>query len=363
MIPKIICTAIAILLLPALLAAQWDESSYEEIQDLNTDLDAYMSYARITYDPADRHYLSNVAVQNIYKQKAIWRSAERKNELINDILSESLVKFIFVNYYLDNPNWVDWGFWNLETFYPSYTAYIDTSTDKTYGECMSFLKENWLASFAKCNSFNELVPAKKLEDNWISVNVRQGIHSNDDMYLINCAEDYINHWMSEHREWFTFFLPQGQYQLGDEQGWIFPKEFDAAVDSAQFIYFTPNYSFDFVPVAQVFADDGITYDTLSPTEFELVRINEGRLAEFESLEFGRYEFRVKPPYKIVDKYPNKLIIPKEAFGEDYMDKESTMFNKHAYDKVTVGNRQQLIYTKIERVVQPALTELDDDEKD
>lgn len=351
-----------IILMPVMLAAQWDESALEEMKDLNTDLDAYMEYARISFEPADRYYLSKVAVQNIYKQKAIWRSAEHKNELINDVLSESLVKFIFVNYYLDNPNWVDWGFWNLETFYPSYTAYIDSSTDKTYGECMSFVKDNWLASFAKCNSFNELVPAKKLEDNWISVNVRQGVHSVDDMYLIQCAEEYINHWMSEQKEWFTFFLPQGQYQIGDQHDWIFPKEFDASTDSAQFIYFTPNYSFDLIPVAQVFSDQGITYDTLSPTEFELVRINEGRLAVFDSLEFGRYEFRVKPPYKIVDKYPNKLIIPKEAFGKDYMDKESAMFNKHAYDRITVGNGQKYIYTKIEMVKQPTLSELEENGK-
>jgi len=346
-------------LIPVMASAEWKEISYQEMQDLNEDLDAYMTSARKSYSDADRYYISKLAVQNIYKQKAIWRSAREKNEMINDLLSESLVKFVFTHYYLDNPNWVDWGFWNLETFYPSYTAYIDSSTDMSYGECISFVKNNWLTGFSKCNSFNELVSAKNLEDNQLSIEIRGGVYSDEDKYVLNCAEDYMNHWMSEHKEWFTFFLPNGEYQLADEKGNLFPKEFDACSDSAQFIYFTPNYSFDLIPVAKVYSDDGITYDTLSPNDFELVRVNEGRLAQFESLEFGRYEFKVKPPYKIVDKFTSKLIIPKEAFGLDYMEKESTMFDKKAYDKVTIGNRQKMIYTKIERVVQPDLAKLDD----
>jgi len=357
---KILIIAFFTLLLPSLLLADWSEYNNQEMKDLSEDLDAYMSSAKAIYADADRFYISQLAVQNIYKQKAIWRSAFQKDELINDLFSESLVKFVFTHYYLNNPNWVDWGFWNLETFYPSYTAYIDTASDMTYGECISFVKNNWLTDFSKCNSFNELVSAKKLEDNPLALVVRMGLHSEEDRYVLKCAEDYMNHWMSENKEWFTLFIPEGEYQIGDEKDWVFHKEFSASKDSAQFIYFTPNFSFDFIPIAQVFSDDGVTYDTLSPNEFELIRINEGRLAQFDSLEFGRYEFRVKPPYKIVDKYPNKLIIPKEAFGADYMDRESTMFNKYAYDKVTIGNRQKLIYTNIEMVKKPTLSQAEDD---
>jgi len=342
--------------LPA--AAEWTDFSQQEMRDLNADLDAYMAYARRADSDQDRHYISQVAVQNIYKQMAIWRSAVTKNELVNDILSESLVKFVFIHYYVGNPNWVDWGFWNLETFYPSYTAYIDSSTDMTYGQCISFVKNNWLASFAKCNGFNELVPAKKLEDNPLALIVRSGVHGGEENYVIRCAENYVNHWMSDRKEWFTFFLPEGEYQISDRQGFVFPKEFYASTDSAQFIYFTPNYSFDFLPVAKVYSETGMSYDTLSVTDFELVRINEGGIAKFDSLEFGRYEFRVKPPYKLVDKYPQKLIIPKEAFGADYMDRESAMFNKLAYDKITIGNGQTFIYDNIE-LVKTTLSQADD----
>jgi len=357
---KVILSAILItLLVPALVGAEWNDISVREMQDLNEDLDAYMASAKVSLKNADRHYISQLAVQNFYKQNAIWRSAVQQNEMINDILSESLVKFIFIHYYLENPSWTDWGLWQLETFYPSYTAYIDTSTDMTYGQCLSFVKNNWLPTFAKCNSFNELIPAKKLEDNPISLIVRQGVLSDEDRYVLDCAVNFINHGMSEHREWFTFYVAEGEYQVGDEKGFVFPKEFNASPDSTQFIYFTPNYSFDFVPVAKVYSDTGFSYDTLSPIDFELIRINEGRIAVFDSLEFGRYLFKVKPPYKIVDKYPNKLIIPKEAFGADYMDKESAMFNKHAYDKITVGNRQKLLYTKIERVKTPDLVNIEE----
>jgi hypothetical protein len=355
---KIILTAILLMLLaPSLVMAEFTDMSVREIKDLNEDLDAYMASAKVTFKSADRHYISQLAVQNIYKQSAIWRSALQKNELINDVLSESLVKFIFIHYYLENPSWADWGLWRLETFYPSYTAYIDTSTDMAYGQCLSFVKNNWLPTFAKCNSFNELIPAKKLEDNPLNLTVRQGILSDEDRYVLACAVQFVNHSMSEHKEWFTFFVPAAEYQVGDELGYVFPKEFNASPDSAQFIYFTPNFSFDFVPIAKVYSENGITYDTLSPMDFELVRINEGRIAEFDSLEFGRYLFSVKPPYKIVDKYPNKLIIPKEAFGADYMNKESAMFNKNAYDKITVGNRQKLIYNKIERTANTGLVDM------
>jgi len=342
-----------------ILNADTYDLNYQEIQDLNDDLDSYMQSAKKAYSTADRQYITKLSVQNIYDQLAIWRSQWKKNELINDILSKSLVKFVFVNYYLSNPNWVDWGFWNLETFYPSYAAYIDSSTDKTFGECMSFVKNNWLPSFSKCTAFNELVSAKKLEDNRLTLIVRAGIHSEEDKYTIRCAEDFLNHSMSEHREWFTFWIPKGDYQITDQKANVFPKEFSASTDSAQFVYFTPNYSFDFIPVAQIFSETEIVYDTLSPNEFELIRINEGRIAEFENLEFGRYEFRVKPPYKIVDKYPNKLIIPKEAFGADYMDRESALFNKRAYDKLTIGNGQKVIYTKVEMVKQPAYSEVEE----
>lgn len=329
---------------------------YEEMKDLNRDLDSYLGAAKKLYSFDDRWYISKLAVHNIYRQKAIWRNNRLQNEMTNDLLSESLVKFIFINYYVGNPNWADWGFWNLETFYPSYTAYIDTTTDMTYGECLSFVKNNWLASYAKCNAFNELVGPKRLEDNKLSLVVRRAVHADEDRYVLRCAEEYLNYRMEQVREWFTFFLPEGEYQIEDEKGWVFPKEFEASDDSAQFVYFTPNYSFDFIPVAQVFTDTGYYFDTLSTTEFELVRVNEGRLAVFDSLEFGRYIFKVKPPYKIVDKFPNKLIIPKDAFGADYMDRESTMFNKHAYDKVTIGNRQKLIYNKIEWVKTPVYGE-------
>jgi len=331
-----------------------------EMTDLGDDLQEYLESSRMFSDPADRLYISEMAIQNIYKQWVLWSGVSAKDEILNSMMGSSYTRFILLQYYLNNPSWVEWGFRELETFLPSYKAYIDSTTDLSYGEQLSFIKKEWLKKFAVCNAFNELVPLRKLIDNPISLVVRSGCFSDEDKYVLRTAEEYLNRRLTENKEYFSFYLPRGEYEIADEQSLVFPKVFAASGDTAQFVYLTPNYRFNFIPVAQIFTDTGIYYDTLSPSEFELIRLDEGRAFEFDNLEFGRYLFKVKPPYKLVDGYPNKLIIPKEEFGANYMDKHSELFNKDYYDKIIVGNNETLVYTTVERT-QGAAAPADDDE--
>jgi hypothetical protein len=189
--------------------------------------------------------------------------------------------------------------------------------------------------------------------------VRSGILGDEDKYVLRTAERFLNRQLCDNAQYTYFYTPHGEYQIYDRKEYVFPKEFSATGDTAQFIYLTPNYSFNFQPVVQVFSDTAIYYDTLSPSEFELVRIDEGRLFEFENLEFGRYLLSVKPPYSLVDKHPNKLIIPKEEFGSDYLLKDSELFDKTEYEVIIVSDGETLMYPNVEKVDRVQ----DDDKKD
>ena len=324
----------------------------QEMTDLNQDMQEYLEIGRYFNDPADRFYISDMAAQNIYKQWAIWNSSTAKDENLNSLLGSSYTRFIILHYYLNSPSWVEWGLNELETFLPAYKSYIDSTTEKSYGTQLDFIESEWLTKFSECNAFNELLPPKKLIDNPIWLKIRAGCYSDEDKYVLHTAERYLNKRLGENKEYFYFYVPVGEYQVSDQNSQVFPKEFTATADTANFIYLTPNYKFNFVPIAEVFSDDGVRYDTLSPSEFELIKLNEGRSFEFENLEFGRYLFKVKPPYKLVDRYPNKLIIPKEAFGADYLKRGSELFDKAAYDKITIANGETLVYMKVERVKTP-----------
>jgi hypothetical protein len=333
----------------------------QEMADLNADMQEYLDVSKLLSDPADRLYVSDMAVQNIYKQWAIWSNTQIRDESLSDLLGSSYARFIVLHYHLNNPSWVEWGLIELETLLPSYRAFIDTTTELSYGEQLEYIHDEWLKKFASCNAFNELVPLKKLADNPIELKIRQGCFSQEDKYVLRTAELYLNKRLMESKEYFYFFVPIGEYQISDNKSYLFPKEFSATGDTAQFVYLTPNYSFNFMPVAQIFSDTAIYYDTLSPSEFELTRLDEGRMFEFENLEFGRYLLKVKPPYKIVDRYPNKLIIPKEEFGADYMQRRSELFDKDAYDNVIIANGADYVYPYVEKV-EPSSQPPDDDKK-
>jgi hypothetical protein len=333
----------------------------QEMVDLNADMQEYLEASRLLSDPDDRFYISDMAVQNIYKQWAIWSSSPYRDESLSNLLGSSYTRFIVLHYHLNNPSWVEWGLIELETLLPSYKAYIDSTTELSYGEQLQYIHDEWLEKFATCNAFNELVPLKKLVDNPIDLQIRIGCYGDEDRYVLRTAELYLNRRLIEQKEYFYFYVPPGEYQISDARSYLFPKVFTANADSSQFVYLTPNYKFNFVPVAQVFSDTGVYYDTLSPSEFELIRLDEGRMFEFCDLEFGRYQFRVKPPYKIVDPYPNKLIIPKEEFGADYMQLRSELFDKDAYDDIIIANGADFVYPYVERVEQPS-TPADDDKK-
>jgi hypothetical protein len=92
-------------------------------------------------------------------------------------------------------------------------------------------------------------------------------------------------------------------------------------------------------------------------------MDEGRIYDFHGLEFGRYYFNVKPPYKIVDRYPNKLIIPKEEFGNNYLQKHSELFDKAAYDQLIIDSNKDFVYSKIELLNGPGVAANGDKEQD
>ncbi len=351
-----ITTTAIVTSLCVLILASTSFATKREMSDLNADMEAFLQASKLMNDPVDRFFISEMAVQNIYKQWAIWSRNKHLDESLDHLMGSSYTRFIVLQYHLNSPSWAEWGLIELKTLLPAYKAHIDSTTELSYGEQLHFVEEEWLPRFAECNAFNELVPMKKLIDNPIELEVRQGCYADEEKYILKTAENYLNRRLREKKETFYFYVPPGEYQVADRNSWIFPKEFTASPDTAQFVYLTPNYSFNFIPVAQVFSDEGVYYDTLSPSEFELIRLDEGRIFEFDGLEFGRYQFRVKPPYKLVDTYPNKLIIPKEEFGSNYLDQHSELFDKAAYDRMIVANGENFTYTKVEVVMQPATDE-------
>ncbi len=338
---------IAWLLAAALLVCASAVAHATELDDLNADMEEYLNASKHLKQDTDRLFISDMAVQNMYRQWAIWFYADNRTEQMDQTLGSSYTKFVILHYYLNSPSWVEWGLTELKTLLPSYEAHIDSTNALSYGQQLHFIKTEWMYKFATCNAFNELVPIKKLTDNPIELKLRQGFLSDEEKYVVSTAERYLNRRLKEEKEFFYFYVPPGEYQLFDQRSNIYPKEFTAGTDTAQFIYLTTNHQFNFVPVAKVFSAEGVTYDTLSPSDFELVRMDEGRIYDFQGLEYGRYFFNVKPPYKIVDRYPNKLIIPKEEFGTNYLDRHSELFDKAAYDQLIVESNKNFVYTKIE----------------
>ena len=356
MTAKLVYTSIIALALTTILGAGSGIASIRETADLNEDMLEFLNAARTLDDYEDRLYISEMSAQEMYKQWTLWKNKPQQDVDMNNHIGSCYTRFIFTHYYLNSPSWAEWGINELETMLPAYKAYVDTMTALSYGEQLQFIEHDWLDKFAQCNTFNELIPLKKLVDNPIEFKVRSGILSEEDKYVLRTAELFLNRRLNENAQYTYFYTPRGEYQIYDRMEYVFPKEFSATGDTAQFIYLTLNYSFNFKPVVQVFSDSGIYYDTLSPSEFELVRIDEGRLFEFDNLEFGRYLFNVKPPYCLVDKHPNKLIIPKEEFGSDYLQQDSELFDKTEYEVIIVADRETFLYPNIEKVVK-----LDDQE--
>ena len=347
-INELLMRKLAIVLgLAALLSASAFANN-QEIVDLNEDMQEFLEVSKVLNTDVDRLFISDMAVQNIDRQWAIWFYSGEKGELYDQMLGSSYARFVILHYNLNSPSWAWWGLTELETLLPSYRAFVDSSTDLTYREQLNFIQKDWIYKFATCNAFNELVPEKKLVDNPVELKLRQGWLSEEDKYVIRTAERYLNRRLKEKREFFYFYVPPGEYQIYDQKNYIFSKEFTAGLDSSQFLYLTTNYSFNFVPVATVYSESGVHYDTLSPSDFELVRLDEGRIFDFKNVEFGRYCFSVKPPYKIVDRYANKLIIPKEEFGSNYLERDSELFNKTAYDQIMLDSSKDYVYTLIER---------------
>jgi hypothetical protein len=324
-------------------------ASKREIYDLNDDMMEFLKAARTLTDHGDRFYISDMAVQEMRKQWSLWKNEPQLDPEISDVIGSCYTSFIFTQYYLNNPSWVEWGIIELGTMLPAYKANIDTTTALTYGEQLKFIEEEWITKFAQCNAFNELIPLKKLVDNPIRFKRRSGIMSDEDKYVVRTAERFLNRQLNDNHHYTYFYTPKGEYQIYDDKGLVFPKEFSAVGDTAQFIYLTPNYRFNFRPVVQIFTETEVIYDTLSPSEFELVRIDEGRIFEFDNLEFGRYLFKVKQPYSLVDKHPNKLIIPKQGFGDDYLQTDSELFDKTEYEVLIVADGETFLYPHIEMV--------------
>ncbi len=334
----------------------------QEITDLNEDMQEFLEVSKVMTTDTDRLFVSDMAVQNMYRQWAIWFYSGNKGELYDQMLGSSYARFVILHYNLNSPSWAWWGMTELETLLPSYRAYIDSSTDLSYREQLNFIRKDWMYKFATCNAFNELIPEKKLLDNPVELKLRQGMLNDEDKYVIRTAERYLNRRLKEKREFFYFYVPPGEYQIFDRKHHIYTKEFSAGLDSSQYLYLTTNYSFNFVPVATIYSESGVTYDTLSPSDFELVRLDEGRIFDFNNVEFGRYYFSVKPPYKIVDRYANKLIIPKEEFGSNYLERDSELFNKTAYDQIILESQKDFVYTLIERREQSPAVENKDKKK-
>jgi hypothetical protein len=356
---------IAWLLAAALLisASAVANANTSELEDLNADMEEYLNASKHLNQDTDRLFISDMAVQNIYRQWNIWFYSDNRVERMDQLLGSSYTKFVILHYYLNSPSWVEWGMNELETVLPSYEAHIDTTTELSYGEQLHFIETEWMYKFATCNAFNVLVPIKKIMDNPIELKLRQGFLSDEQKYVVRTAERYLNRRLKEEKEFFYFYVPPGEYQVFDQKTYIYPKEFTAGTDTSQFIYLTTNHQFNFVPVVKIFSEDGVTYDTLTPSDFELVRMDEGRIFDFQGLEFGRYLFNVKPPYKIVDRYPNKLIIPKEEFGNNYLDRHSELFDKAAYDQLIIESNKDFVYTNIELLKQAGMsTSGDNDDK-
>jgi hypothetical protein len=349
MISRIVCTLAVTCALVAAAGTASASASNTEVADLNEDMLEFLNAARVLNDNTDRFYISDMAVQQITRQWGHWNDEWLQDPETSNLIGSCYTRFIFAHYYLNNPSWVEWGIIELATLLPAYKSHVDTSTALSYGEQLQFIEDDWLDKFAECNTFNELIPLKKLVDNPIQFKVRSGILSDEDKYVLRTAERFLNRRLNENAQYTYFYTPRGEYQIYDRKQLVFPKEFSATGDTAQFIYLTPNYRFNFQPVVQVFSDTGVFYDTLSPSEFELVRIDEGRLFEFENLEFGRYLLGVKPPYSLVDKHPNKLIIPKEEFGSDYLQEDSELFDKTEYEVIIVGDNETLLYPHVEKV--------------
>ncbi len=352
---KYLLIILALMTLAAVpLTAQDQNVNLREIKDLNQDLDEYLMLAKQRDFGFYSEIINDMAVQNLYRQRAIWKESRFLDDSIGDVYTRSLIKFININFFLNNPNWADFGLLNLETLDSFYTAYIDTSTDATFGECLSFIKHQWLETFAQINTFNELLGPDELRNDRVTLLPMERFLSYEDSLLIMRAENYIKHWMNGDyrewfsvyredrqvfpKEWFTFFIPEGKYKFSDTESKMYPKEFNAVVagrDEAQFLYLTLSDCFDFVPIATIYSKNGITYDTLSAQDVELIKLKETRVDNLNNLEFGRYYIRVNPPYELIDNNRIKLFIPKWAFGQPYAQKYAAIFDEYAAELVKV----------------------------
>ncbi|MBU1317560.1 MAG: hypothetical protein KKG33_05570 [candidate division Zixibacteria bacterium] len=337
-----------------LLSAGGATAKVGEMEDMSLDIREYRAVAGDMDNTNDKIFLSDLAIQSIMKQESLWDKAPQKDQKLNDLLAVSYANFIFLQYKLDNPSWARWGLSALETHSSDFLSTVDEVTGITFQEQLDPIKNSWLNGFAECTFYNELVPAKGLTNLQVRlVKQDQLMISEKEKYIITVAEHYLNRELRMGCQMIPFVicLPPGEYRVVDDTEKFYPKEFTAVAKvedrEGQYLYMTPPYGFNFVPIAKVYnaSDSSYYLDTLSCQEFELVRYQEGPVNDFDNVEFGRYLFRVNPPFKIVDDR-KKLIIPRDEFGLDYLEKHSELIPPEEYDVIVVQKNEALIYTLI-----------------
>jgi len=349
-------TALVLVLIAAFPAGAQDS---QELLDLNLDMQEYSSVAGQFSDPSEKIFISDMAIQNISKQWSIWFQIPQtqKNQEINDLLASSYVHFIMLQYKLNNPTWVRWAIDQLRTSFEGYLAKADTVSGHTYSEELESLEETWLYTFSECTFWNEVIPLKNLKSVSLEFEKTDAYAlSTETNYQLSLAAYYLNRTLRHSKPVnFTVCLPAGEYKLRDDTGNVFEKKFLAIAKSedreGRHLYLTPPLSFKFTPIAKVFvqADSSSYIDTLTNLEFQLERFQEGVVTDFNKVEFGRYVFKVNPPYQLMDD-KKKLIIPREEFGVDYLKQPSWLFDKDSYDVITIQSGEDYIYPKIKATV-------------
>lgn len=350
---------------------QLAEAKQREMLHLKQDLEEYRAVAPNYVDPVDKQFLSDLALQTIYKEWALWFNSERTAEL-NDVMAGAYAQFVLIQWDIRNPTRTAWGLGAFWTHDSLYMAHEDTGVVATLREKMNQVKKEMLPAYGGFSVFNELIPGHEFEGTHVSILPTDGPHDAHDRYVISAAEKDLNRWLREGVSPFPIYLPLGKYDIVSESGVMFTKSIEPRLDSLQFIYLTPNVSFTFEPWATVVdtVRDTSYVELLDTVWFELIRIGEDkdweqyrssidkqRISDFDQVEYGRYLFRVKPPYRLVDNHPSKLILPIDDFGPGYLERENELFDKKSYQTsqgiheiLRVRPGEKLIYAQIERTL-------------
>ncbi len=300
----------------------------ERIRTLYQDMQSYYG----TFDKLsikDKEYTSKLMHFTAEKILAYYKEIQPLSLAYSELAAEAQVLLALAKYEVGDPTLTYHGIKSAQKIHSGVLGKMDSRTGRSYGEMIDTIESQWLRKFcraeAKVNGFADNLTWDTVSVKLLALYLDPSYRGNESQNAVSWANSFLNHELRKGFKDITLLLPLGDYRVETENIEIFPTQFSMAQDGESTIFkITPNIFFSLLFLHDVGplywetyppkgSDDLKVYsDTLKPKDLNIWK-GDRFVDDFDTLEFGVYEFRDSRKYKILDDYRFKRFIPEGQF--------------------------------------------------